>query len=133
MYSDYKKECPDCTLSEEQLKHHIRTEKSQLQTGDADDKSGKVVLQPVDYFEQVVKKSNGHAKRNILAEQDRIAAAIPVKKPKASTPVSKPLSGPPTKAQMLHTQIIPDRRDERELLFNPGGAKRVSSAQSGFG
>ena len=62
------------------------------------------MLQPVDYFEQVVKKSDGHAKRNILAEQDRIAATIPVKKPKAHTPASKPASVQPTKAQMLHTQ-----------------------------
>jgi hypothetical protein len=44
-------------------------------TGDADDKSGKIALQPTDYFEQI-KKTNGHAKRNILAIQQEMLASV---------------------------------------------------------
>lgn len=92
-------------MSEEQLRHHIRNEKQQLQTGDADEKSGKVALQPLEYYEQVVKQSNGHAKRNILAEQDRLATAMAPSTPKPNAAEKKDIKpAQPTKAQMLNTQ-----------------------------
>jgi hypothetical protein len=53
IYGEYKKEYPDCKISEKVLKAHIRAEKGELKTGDSDDASGKVSLQPSEMLEKI--------------------------------------------------------------------------------
>ena len=82
-----------------------------MQTGDSDEKSGKIALQPVDVFQQI-KKTNGHAKRNILARQAEMVtemstdAATKRKLPESAKVADPaPVKHPKTKAQMLGNQV----------------------------
>ena len=70
IYCDYKQSFPDCTITEEQLKSHVRKEKESLKTGGADDASGKVLVQPADIMEQI-RQGDRHASRNILAARSK--------------------------------------------------------------
>ena len=70
IYNDYNACFPECSISEEQLKSHVRKEKESLKTGVADDTSGKVLVPPADIIEQI-RQGDRHASRNILAERSR--------------------------------------------------------------
>jgi len=58
-------------LTEEQLKQRIRDERKDLKTGSADPENGKAALQRSQMLEQI-KKTNGHAKRNILTLRENV-------------------------------------------------------------
>lgn len=106
IYSTYKKENPDCTISEKVLKSHIRAEKIGLKTGDFDDASSKLSFQPSEMLEKI-KAGNPHAKRNLLAQQERIMNSISNKEHESqngSTPSALIKKSPKPKAQTLIQQ-----------------------------
>jgi len=87
------------------LKHHIRQEKKNLETGDSDDKSGKIVLQPEDVVD-ILKRSDNHAKRNIIAKQEQLVTELSTSQSASEPKASKVNQKTPTrtKAQMLDEQ-----------------------------
>jgi hypothetical protein len=101
------------------LKRHIRTEKLGLKTGDSDDASGKVSLQPSDMLD-IIKAGNPHAKRNVLARQELIMSSVLASNKENAEPVAtspSPSKKIKTKAQTLSEQAssiskISDRYEE---------------------
>lgn len=123
IYADYKKEFPGCSLSEEQLKFHIRNEKKDLQTGDADDKLGKIVLQPSDLLEKI-KQTDGHAKRNVIAKQENFIAkldsnsdsGLKSKKPSVQRTKAQMFDQQATSIAALSSNIERMRKSQEELM-----------------
>ena len=81
------------------------TRKKNLETGDSDDKSGKIVLQPEDVVD-ILKRSDNHAKRNIIAKQEQLVTELSTSQSAAEPKASKVNQKTPTrtKAQMLDEQ-----------------------------
>jgi hypothetical protein len=73
-----------------------------LQTGDADDKSGKIAPQPLEMLKRI-KQTDGHAKRNVIAKQKKVLAKIGYDAKECQN-ANKKHAGHRTKAQILDQQ-----------------------------
>ena len=72
MYSDYQKEFPDCQFKQPSLKDSVRKALRELKTGNSNEAgSEKAVLQKDSVLQQL-KMTDGHAKRNILQQREKI-------------------------------------------------------------